>query len=182
MTWSPFRQVLDLRPVVAATVYAADAYPTDRRTSDDDVFREHRVAVLWDEDNDERVLDALAHIRYCAPRTFSRVSAIAESKGSLTVWAARTNDADWAAIRSAADGDHIHDAWPVQIRGLEFVPTHAVNPTTRLHLADAFYEPSADNPRRVILPPVDSRDALLNVLYDLCGLGWWASRAGVEEK
>lgn len=79
----------------------------------------HDFAVIWDEDHDERVIDAIERI-YLAG-LLSPVQFIGERKGGLTVivasphyWAPR-NEADAYKRALEAIGQSLDDPWPVEI-------------------------------------------------------------------
>ena len=131
-----------------------------------DEWRNHSVAVIWDEDRDTRVLNALAYLVYAAPRTASRVSAIAERKGNLTVWAAWTAGDDWSAFRKASQNSQVLDSWPVEIR--ELVLPYSFQrfdiPTTIL---------ARDELGRSIPQNFDSQDEMILHINALYPLGWW---------
>lgn len=76
----PFRLIADLRPASPWSIYAAPVY----RKSDRPV--EHRFAIRWDEDNDERVLAAVQALYYQSSREFRFCHGFGEHKGTLAVW------------------------------------------------------------------------------------------------
>lgn len=182
LAWSPFTLVAELPPdaafeeerraralgVFGASVLSFKIYPTRAYLEHkyDEMWRDHPVAVIWDEDRDTRVLDALAYLVYAAPGTASRVSAIAERKGNLTVWAAWTAGDDWSAFREASQNSQGLDSWPVQIR--ELVLPYSFQrfdiPTTIL---------VRDELGRSTPQHFDSQDGMILHINALYPLGWW---------
>lgn len=77
----PFKLVAELRPYSPFSVYAC---PVQRRGQDETI--EHRFAVRWDEDNDERVLAAIQNFYFCDQERFRFCHAFGEHKGMFTVW------------------------------------------------------------------------------------------------
>jgi hypothetical protein len=170
LAWSPFTSVVELPP--NASVLSYKSYPTHAYDPGGeykhDEWHNHSVAVLWDEDRDTRVLDALAYLVYAAPRTASRVSAIAERKGSLTVWAASIGADDWLAFGKASQTTQVLDNWPVEVREL-ILPAYS----------DKFDIPTKvlvqDNGRDERGTPrlVNFQDELVLHINALYRLGWW---------
>ena len=66
-------------------------------------MHEHRFAIQWDEDNDERILAAVLDVYFRRPQALWNLYAVGERKGSLSIWAATFPVADqnaWAAASS----------------------------------------------------------------------------------
>jgi hypothetical protein len=108
----PLRVVHDLRPALPWTIYAL---PFAIEHGPDPAALEHRFAILWDEDNDERILAAVLDVYYRHPQALENIYAAGEHKGSLSIWAATFPIADQSAWAAASRGPAIQDSWPVQI-------------------------------------------------------------------
>jgi hypothetical protein len=93
----PFRLLADLRPSSNWSVYSAPVY---RRDGSHPV-EEHRFAVRWDEDNDQRVIGAIQALYYISPRCFRFCHAYGEHKGMLTVWHLDLSEEVQAALAAA---------------------------------------------------------------------------------
>ncbi len=184
LSWSPFTLVAELPPDAAfeaarrgnapgafgATVLSYKSYPTCAYESGikyNDQWRNHSVAVIWDEDRDTRVLDALAYLVYSAPRTASRISAIAERKGYLTVWAAWTGRDDWSAFTKASENTQVLDSWPMEIRDLVLpLKCQRFDIPEWIGVRDGHTD-------RVTPQRPDYQDGLVLHINELCPLGWW---------
>jgi len=183
--WSPFTLVAELPPDPAleearrgraqgafgASVLSYKSYSTRAYEPGGDKYgdewRNHSVAVIWDEDRDTRVLDALAYLAYAAPRAASRVSAIAERKGCLTVWAAWTDGDDWSAFKTASQSSQVLDSWPVEIREL-ILPVYG----QRIDIPSTILV--RDELGRGTSQHVDSQDEMILHINALYPLGWWS--------
>jgi hypothetical protein len=121
---SSFAIVADLRPASPTIVLMTPVYIPAATPDDEDVSHDHRVAVFFDEDEDERVIDVLTAILYRAPRTFSKIAAVSEHKGLLTVWTQQgTTEEDRALMDAATDTTVLRgDYWPVEYRELGRAP------------------------------------------------------------
>jgi hypothetical protein len=103
----PFRLLADLRPSSNWSVYSAPVYRHDGSHP----VEEHRFAVRWDEDNDQRVIGAIQALYYTSPRCFRFCHAYGERKGMLTVWHLDLSDEVQAALvgalshQAALEGD-----------------------------------------------------------------------------
>jgi hypothetical protein len=177
LDWSPFATVADLpgrATVISFRSLPTNFYPSDASGAPNPAARwfNHHVAVIWDEDHDTRVLDALAYLTYVAPMTASRISAIGEHKGSLTVWAAWIDQTDWRAFEDCSQIQQIRDYWPVEVRELVFEPPPIEPKHTLLAVRDkspalcAAYKPLQ----------LDSQDILIAHIDALYPLGWWGAR------
>lgn len=112
----PLVLIHDLRPTLPWSIYAL---PIDIPGGSEPRVHERRFAVRWDEDNDERVLGAVLAAYYAEPESAWNLFAVAEAKGSLTVFTQELTAPRAAAWRLAAETPCIHDIWPV-----EFVDTY----------------------------------------------------------
>lgn len=141
----PFKLVADLRPHVPYSIYSvpvtmprrgpkstAHLVPADvkklhlrfgpdaqvsltERPLNLDGPAQHRFAVLWDEDNDERVLAAIAAFYFAAPHEFRFAHCYGERKAVLTVWQLGFADEVVKTIRAAIDASPaISDWWEVE--------------------------------------------------------------------
>jgi hypothetical protein len=106
----PFTLVADMRPAIPWSVYAAPMDPADKKA-------EHRFAVLWDVDNDERVLHVALALYYASPQAFHLVRVYAEHRGHVT--ALQLGDHEMverglaAAISAAASA--LKDQWTMEV-------------------------------------------------------------------
>ncbi len=107
----PLRVVHDLRPALPWTIYAL---PINIEQGSDPALHERRFAVLWDEDNDERILAAVLDVFYRRPEALWNLYAVGERKGSLTIWAQVITTADQNAWALASTGPAVFDEWPVE--------------------------------------------------------------------
>jgi len=182
LDWSPFTVVAEIPPhatVISYRTLRPTGYlPALVPSKEPEHWFDHKVAVLWDEDRDTRVLDALAHVIYAAPETASRISALGEHKGCLTVWLGGPTDRDFKALQEAAESPRISDYWPVEIRDMWL---HG--PEVRESLKDwrgailhGTYEsaPGKGRPARSSLLPLSSEDSLVAHINALYPLGWWS--------
>lgn len=107
----PFTLVADLRAHTDWSIYSA---PVIRPTVDHLV--EHRFAVMWDEDNDPRVLRAALSLYYRSPREFRFVHAYAEAKAHLTVFQYGFEaDVQREMDAAVADFSVVEDCWSVEV-------------------------------------------------------------------
>jgi hypothetical protein len=111
----PLRVIHDLRPVLPWTIYSL---PITVEHGPDTGVYEHRFAIQWDEDNDERVHAAVLDVFFRHPETLLNLYAVGERKGSLSIWAAVFPIADQNAWHAASLGPAIQDAWPVKVINL----------------------------------------------------------------
>ena len=81
----PLRVVHDLRPALPFTIYSL---PIKIEHGPDTGAYEHRFAIQWDEDNDERIQAAVLDVYFRHPKTLLSMYAVGERKGSLSIWAA----------------------------------------------------------------------------------------------
>jgi len=177
LDWAPFALVADLHPhatIVSYQSLATRSYGGD--TPQQDKWFNHHVAVIWDEDRDTRVLHALAYLVYAAPKTASRISAISEHKGCLTVWAAWIEQDDWDAFERASRIIQIGDYWPVEIRELVFDPV--IHPDHRNNVWAVHTASPDKTTRRGIggLRGLDEEDQLVDHINAIYPLGWWGAR------
>ena len=107
----PLRVVHDLRPALPWTIYSL---PIAVEHGSTPVVHERRFAVLWDDDNDERILAAVLDVFFRRPQALWSLYAVGERKGSLSIWAATFPVADQAAWQAASAGPAIQDSWPVE--------------------------------------------------------------------
>lgn len=107
----PLRVVHDLRPTLPWTIYSL---PFNIEEGSVSAVYEHRFAIQWDEDEDERIHAAVLNVYFRRPEALSSLYAVGERKGSLTIWAANFPVADQSAWASASAGPAIQDAWPVK--------------------------------------------------------------------
>lgn len=106
----PLRVIHDLRPALPWTVVALPI--TFEQTTESAVL-ERRFAIKWDEDNDERIFAALLDVFYRRPEAIWNLYAVAEHKGTLSIWAANFPAADMSSWLLASKGPAIQDDWPV---------------------------------------------------------------------
>jgi len=106
----PLRVVHDLRPALPWTIYSLPIYIEQGSAP---AQHERRFAVLWDEDNDERILAAVLDVYFRRPEGLWNLYAVGERKGSLSLWAATFPVADQAAWAAASRNPAILDEWPV---------------------------------------------------------------------
>jgi hypothetical protein len=160
---SSFAIVADLRPASPLIVLMTPVCASELVSGEDYSRYHQRVAVLFDEDEDERVIDVLTAILYRAPTVFQKIAAVAEHKGLMTIWTRNTSDADRALLYRAADpvatrGDH----WSVVVREMLWNPR-----TLRLEVSEY-----SEGSRSVAPPPeADQRDRLLKALHEVLPLG-----------
>jgi hypothetical protein len=107
----PLRVIHDLRPVLSWTIYSV---PIKIEEGTDSAVYEHRFAVQWDEDNDERIHAAVLDVFFRRPEALLNVYAVGERKGSLTIWAAVFPVADQNAWAAASRHPAIQDEWGVK--------------------------------------------------------------------
>jgi hypothetical protein len=107
----PLRVIHDLRPALPWTIYALPFNIEDGAVP---AVCEHRFAIKWDEDEDERIHAAVLYVYFRRPEALLNLYAVGERKGSLTIWAANFPIADQSAWASASQGPAIQDAWPVK--------------------------------------------------------------------
>ncbi len=107
----PLRVTHDLRPALPWTIYSL---PFKLDGGPDPAVYEHRFAVHWDEDHDERIHAAILDVYFRRPEALATLYAVGERKGHLTVWAAGFPVADQNAWATASSGPAIQDSWPVR--------------------------------------------------------------------
>jgi hypothetical protein len=107
----PMRVVHDLRPALPWTIYSL---PISIEHGSTPVVHEHRFAILWDEDNDERILAAVLDVYFRRPQALRNLYAAGEHKGNLSIWAATFPLADQSAWAAATKGPAIRDSWLVE--------------------------------------------------------------------
>jgi hypothetical protein len=76
----------------------------------------NRIAVLWDGDRDERILDVMTALHFRDLRVRAHVIALAERGGVVTVWVGSAHDVEKmrAIIQAAADAAlRPRDRWTV---------------------------------------------------------------------
>jgi hypothetical protein len=109
---SSFAVVADLRPARPVIVLMTPVY---FEHGDSGCCYDHRIAVLFDEDEDERVIDVLTAILYRAAHAFAKIAAVHEHKGLMTVWVRDVTAQEKAAISAATDVTVLRgDCWPVE--------------------------------------------------------------------
>jgi hypothetical protein len=158
----PLRIVHDLRPVLPWTIYAL---PIDIPGGTGPQIHERRIAVRWDEDNDERVLGALLDAYYRRPESIWNVYAVAETKATLYVWTLIASSEDRAAWREAATCSAIMDAWDTEI-------VDGMDEVLRIGGSESIRRDK--DGRRTLRFPAAHSD--VNALIDLFGLGPSAPR------
>jgi hypothetical protein len=104
----PLRVVHDLRPALPWTIYSV---PIKIDHGPDTGVYEHRFAINWDEDNDERIHAAVLDVLFRRPETLLSLYAAGEHKGTLTIWAAAFPLADQNAWGLASKHPAIQDEW-----------------------------------------------------------------------
>jgi len=182
LDWSPFTVVSDLSPhatVISYRTLKTTAYiPPLVPNNEAEHWIDHKVAVLWDEDRDTRVLDALAHVLYAAPETASKISALGEHKGCLTVWLGGPTDRDFKALQEAASSPRIADYWPVEMRDmwLHGAEVRESMKDWRGAMLHGTYEaaPGRGAPRRSTLLALGTDDSLVAHINAIYPLGWWS--------
>jgi hypothetical protein len=107
----PLRLVHDLRPALPWTIYSL---PINIEQGSAPALHERRFAILWDEDDDERILAAVLDVFYRRPEALWNLYAVGERKGSLTIWAQTIPTADQNAWAAASTGPAIQDSWPIE--------------------------------------------------------------------
>jgi len=105
------RVVHDLRPALPWTICSL---PISIEHVSAPAVHERRFAILWDEDNDERILAAVLDVYFRRPQALWNLYATGERKGSLSIWAATFSVADQGAWAAASEGPAIQDSWPVE--------------------------------------------------------------------
>jgi hypothetical protein len=110
MSGYPFRVLHDLRPALPWTVYCL---PVKIDHGPETGVYEHRFAIQWDEDNDERIHAAILDVFYRHPEALLSMYAVGERKGSLSIWAAVFPLADQQAWMLASRGPAIQDIWGI---------------------------------------------------------------------
>jgi hypothetical protein len=108
----PLRVVHDLRPVLPWSIYSL---PFNIEDSSPPAVYEHRFAIRWDEDNDERIFAAVMDVYYRRPEALASMYAVGESKGGLSIWASGFPVADQVAWQRASLSPAIQDSWQVKI-------------------------------------------------------------------
>jgi hypothetical protein len=161
---SSFAVVADLRPASPTIVLMTPVYvPVPGK---DDARHDHRVVVLWDEDEDERVIDVLTAILYRSPHTFSKIAAVYERKGHVTVWTQETTHVDRTVIETAAtDSTALRgDSWSSEVREI-FCDRSGEKPTLKVAEYSGSYDVSARETN------ANWQDWLINALDSIIPLG-----------
>lgn len=165
---SSFVVVADLRPasptiILMTPVYVPVRTPGEGEPSDH--VHDHRIAVLFDDDEDERVIDVLTAILYRAPATFSKIAAVHEHKGLMIAWAHGTTHVDRTTIADAAANSTVlrGDSWPVVVREMFW------DPSSRNWKVREYSQP----PQPGVPPPenADAHDLLIRALHEVVPLG-----------
>jgi hypothetical protein len=165
---SSFVIVADLRPASPVIVLMTPVYTNSVVSGEDLPAHDHRVAVLYDDDEDERVSDALGALVYRWPTTYKKVIAIAEHRGRLTVWTQAATNADRAVLYNAADPVATRgDRWQVEVR--ERIPGRAPQDwQVQKYTEDGAVIQSVEK--------ADARDLLIKALFEIVPLGAdWSS-------
>jgi hypothetical protein len=161
---SSFVIVADLRPASPTIVLMTPVYiPVP---GEDDAARDHRVAVLFDEDQDERVIDMLTAILYRSPLTFIKIAAVYERKGYVTVWMQGSTHVDRTIVASAATDSTVlrGDSWSAEVREI-FCDRSGEQPTLKV---TKYSEPHDDSAKETT---ADRQDWLINALNSIIPLG-----------
>jgi hypothetical protein len=161
---SSFVIVADLRPARPVIVLMTPFYiPVPGK---DDAARDHRVAVWFDEDEDERGIDVLTAILYRSPLTFSKIAAVYERKGHVTVWTQETTHVDRTVIETAATDSTVlrGDRWSAEVREI-FCDWGGEQPTLKV---TEYSEPHDDSAKETT---ADRQDSLINALDSIIPLG-----------
>ena len=156
----PFSLVVDLRPTIPWSIYSA---PVSRY--DDGRPVEHRFAVRWDEDNDERVLKVALALYYRSPCEFRFIHAYAEQKAALTVYQLGFRKDVEREILGALDNFIVvEDSWSVDVEE-NFLPppTSTSLELAAMHLCAAPDTAATDKAFKA-LAPVNSEIALSTIL------------------
>lgn len=106
----PIEQMVDLRPALPWTLYRAPV----RASRGGDVV-EHRVLVLWDEDEDERVVDYMRAVFADNADAFSACLMFAESKGALHVVISEDRVSDVETLERIASDPPFLDPWELGV-------------------------------------------------------------------
>jgi hypothetical protein len=161
---SSFAVVADMRPASPTIVLMTPVYiPVP---GEDDTAHDHRVAVLYDEDEDERVVDMLTAILYRSPITFSKIAAVHERKAYVTLWTHGTTHGDRTIIaRAAADSTVLRgDSWSAGVREL-FCDRSGEQPTLKaLEYSDSHDVLATET-------NADRQDWLINALDSIIPIG-----------
>lgn len=160
---SSFAVVADLRPARPLIVLMTPVYTGSLVAGEDLPAHDHRIAVLFDEDEDERVIDVLTAILYRAPTVFQKIAAVAEHKGLMTIWTRNTSDADRALLYHAADTVATRgDYWPVVVREMLWNPRTLSLEVREYSEGSHSMAPSEEE--------ADQRDRLLKALHEVLPL------------
>jgi hypothetical protein len=152
----PLRLVHDLRPALPWSIHELPINIPGRQPE----IHARRIAIKWDEDNDERIFGALLDAYYRDPESIWSLYAVGERKAELTVWAAELSPERQVCWQKAADSDAIMDSWTV-----EFVDPYAE--VARVGGMKTLQQLSRGDRRRHFTPEHDE----LNALIDLFKLG-----------
>jgi hypothetical protein len=106
----PLRIIHDLRPALPWTIYSL---PISIEHGSPPAVHEHRFAVQWDDDNDERILAAVLDVYFRRSEALWNLYAVGERKGGLNIWASTFPVADQLAWQAASAGPAIQDSWSV---------------------------------------------------------------------
>jgi hypothetical protein len=160
---SPFAIVADLRPASPVIVLMTPVYTSTLVAGEEFPAHDHRAAVLFDEDEDERVIDVLTAILYRAPNVYRKIVAIAEHRGFMTVWLQMVSHADRVVLFKAADPVATRgDRWPVEVREM-FLDTESGAWMVKRYTDDGGAIPSVGM--------ADNRDLLVQTLFEVVPLG-----------
>jgi hypothetical protein len=161
---SSFAIVSDLRPASPIIVLMTPVCASELVSGEDYSSYHQRVAVLFDADEDERVIDVLTAILYRAPEVYKKIAAVGEHKGTMTIWTQTATDADRAVLFRAADPVATRgDRWPVEVREM-FPDTEGQGWKVRKYThASRGGIPSVAGP--------DNRDTLVRALFEVVPLG-----------
>jgi hypothetical protein len=156
----PFHTLVDLRPASPYTIHSVPVLPLAGTTP-----LEHRFAVRWDADHDNRVLAAAAALYFGHPKEFRLVHAFSETRGTLTLWQRAFRDQVREAMESALREAPLGDCWRVTVLD-NFLPPRLFPGADMEGITGALsnhyigLEPEAR-------PGIDSDLAALHQLFDL---------------
>src|SRR5665213_670576 len=164
---SSFAIVADLRPASPVIVLMTPVYIPAATPDDKDVSHDHRVAVVFDEDEDERGIDVLTAILYRSPLTFSKIAAVYERKGYVTVWMQGSTHVDRTIVANAATDSTVlrGDSWSAEVREI-FCDRSGEEPT--LKVTEYSTKPNDDSARET---DADRQDRLIHALDLIIPLG-----------
>jgi hypothetical protein len=135
---------------------------------------EASVAILWDEDHisgaphTERLLAFFNALRAQSPETASKVSALYEHKGKLSLWTGFPDPSDWPTIQRAINSPDVSDRWSFSTRTIS---QEGSNPAAPLYVNVCTAAPERGEPTaREDLSRIDQRVYDIDALFPL---GWW---------